>query len=271
MSETPKTFRPDNWGHAARIGLFVVGVEAVPEAEWWAMAPPAVSVHAARVTAPTPWATWDDARKDVVLCDDLRRGADQFAGMGLSAAVVAHSSSSVAGGPGWDAAVSAALQARIGSTTQVTTNGADCAKALHHLQVRRPFLVWPPWFGDRMLSAGASYFGEHGFEPVTPFRHVPAPRWTDVPPEQLYRRLMHMDQRLDLLFGQIIKHCPDTADGILIVGTGFRCAAIIGSLEQSLQRPVVTANQASLWRCLEMAGVRGSIKGYGRLLEDRAD
>ena len=46
----------DNWGWRARIGLFIVGNEAVPEAEWWAMAPPGVSVHAARVTARAPWA-----------------------------------------------------------------------------------------------------------------------------------------------------------------------------------------------------------------------
>ena len=30
------------------IDLFIVGVEAVPEAEWWAMAPPGLSIHAAR-------------------------------------------------------------------------------------------------------------------------------------------------------------------------------------------------------------------------------
>ena len=52
----------DNWGWRARIGLFIVGNEAVPEAEWWAMAPPGVSVHAARVTARAPWARWRDDR-----------------------------------------------------------------------------------------------------------------------------------------------------------------------------------------------------------------
>src|SRR5918994_1336329 len=48
----------DNWGWRARIGLFIVGNEAVPEAEWWAMAPPGVSVHAGRVTARAPWLRW---------------------------------------------------------------------------------------------------------------------------------------------------------------------------------------------------------------------
>ena len=48
----------DNWGSKARLGLFIVGNEAVPEAEWWAMMPTGVSLHAARVTARAPWATW---------------------------------------------------------------------------------------------------------------------------------------------------------------------------------------------------------------------
>ena len=65
----------DNWGWQARIGIFIVGNEAVPEAEWWAMAPPNVSVHAARVTARSPWP----------LDGDLERGARQFAAMKLDA------------------------------------------------------------------------------------------------------------------------------------------------------------------------------------------
>ncbi len=67
--------QPDNWGEAARFGMFIVDAEAVPEAEWWAMAPPGVSVHAARVTASTPWAQWNADRSAVVPSDDLARGA----------------------------------------------------------------------------------------------------------------------------------------------------------------------------------------------------
>ena len=77
----------DNWGWRARIGLFIVGNEAVPEAEWWAMAPPGVSVHAARVTARAPWARWRDDRKGVEPEEDLLRGCRQFAAMRLQAVV----------------------------------------------------------------------------------------------------------------------------------------------------------------------------------------
>jgi hypothetical protein len=52
----------DNWGWQARIGMFIVGSEVVPEAEWWAMVPLNVLVHAARVTARAPWAHWRDDR-----------------------------------------------------------------------------------------------------------------------------------------------------------------------------------------------------------------
>ena len=123
----------DNWGWRARIGMFIVGNEAVPEAEWWAMLPPNVSVHAARVTARAPWARWRDDHAGVELEDDLARGCQQFAAMRLSAVVVGHSSSSILGGKGWDEAVVAHLSAMLGAGTRVTTNGLDCVAALRAL------------------------------------------------------------------------------------------------------------------------------------------
>ena len=75
--------------------MFIVGSEVVPEAEWWAMVPLNVSVHAARVTARAPWARWREDRSGVELEDDLLRGSRQFAPMCLSAVVVGHRSSSI--------------------------------------------------------------------------------------------------------------------------------------------------------------------------------
>ena len=120
----------DNWGWRARIGLFIVGNEAVPEAEWWAMAPPGVSVHAARVTARAPWARWREDRKAVEPEEDLLRGGRQFAAMRLQAVVVAHSSSSLLGGKGWDEATVASLSPVLGAGPVVTTNGLDTQAAL---------------------------------------------------------------------------------------------------------------------------------------------
>jgi arylmalonate decarboxylase len=41
---------------------------------------------------------------------------------------------------------------------------------------------------------------------------------------------------------------------------------MIERLETEFGKPVVTSNQATLWRCLQQIGFAGAIKGYGRLL-----
>lgn len=256
----------DNWGWRARIGLFIVGNEAVPEAEWWAMAPSGVSVHAARVTARAPWARWREDRTGVELEEDLVRGCRQFVAMRLSAVVLAHSSSGFLGGKDWDEAVVGSLSSALGSGVTVTTNGLDTLAALRASNMRRPFLVLPPWFNDQLVAAGIAYYAGRGFKPARHLRYDPGRKWRDLPPAELYGHGMGFEQEVEPLYAQIKAACPADADGVLIAGTGFRCAAILEALEQDLKRPVVSANQASLWHCLRAAGVRTPIDGYGSLL-----
>lgn len=256
----------DNWGWKARIGMFIVASEAVPEAEWWAMAPPHVSVHAARVTARAPWARWRDDRTGVELADDLARGAVQFAAMRLSAVVVGHSSSSILGGADWDEAVVARLSEIVGPGTAVTTNGLDSQAAMRSAGMRRPFLVLPPWFDDPTVAAGVGYYRERGFDPAGHLRYDPGRKWRDLAPGELYPAGIGFEQEVEPLYAQIRAACPAEADGVLIAGTGFRCVAILEALEQDLKRPVLSANQASLWHCLRLAGVHAAVQGYGSLL-----
>jgi maleate isomerase len=256
----------DNWGWRARIGLFIVGNEAVPEAEWWAMAPSGVSVHAARVTARAPWASWREDGKGVEPAEDLVRGCHQFAAMRLSAVVVGHSSSSFVGGKGWDEAVAANLSGTIGTGVMVTTNGLDTQAALKASGVKRPFLVLPPWFNDDLVAAGLRYYADAGFETAGHLRYDPGRKWRDLPPADLYGHGMGFEQEVEPLYAQIKAACPAGADGVLIAGTGFRCVAILEALEQDLRRPVLSANQVSLWRCLRAATIHTPVAGYGSLL-----
>jgi maleate isomerase len=255
----------DNWGWRARIGMFIVGSEAVPEAEWWAMLPPDVSVHAARVSARTPWAAWSEDRRHVELEDDLARGAKQFAAMRLCAVTIGHSSSSIVGGRGWDEAVLERLAGILPPDVIVTTNGLDCVAALRESQVQRPYLVFPPWFGDDTLARGDRYFRDQGFDPSGHRRHDPGPGWRDLPPGELYAHGLGFAQDVEAVYAQIRAACPQDADGVLIAGTGFRCVGIIDALEQDLGRPVITANQASLWHCLRQCGVGVPVAAFGNL------
>ena len=247
--------------------MFIVGNEAVPEAEWWAMLPPNVSVHAARITAPAPWARWNNNRTDVDLADDLLRGSQQFAAMQLSVVVIGHSSSSFVGGKGWDEVVVDRLSRTPGLNAIVTTNGLDTLAALHASDVRRPFLVMPPWYNDETVAAGVRYYQDHGLEPSGHLSFDPGPKWRDLPVGDLTRRGLGFEQDVESLYEQIKASCPSTADGVLIAGTGFRCVAILEALEQELKRPVISANQASLWRCLKLADVEIDVSGYGNVLK----
>lgn len=257
----------DNWGWRARVGVFIVGNEAVPEAEWWAMAPAGVSVHAARVTASAPWARWHEKEESVELAEDLARGARQFAAMRLAAVTVGHSSSSFVGGKGWDEAVVAGLSGMLGPGLFVTTNGLDTQAALRTSNIRRPFLVMPAWFNDKLVASGLDYYRERGFDPAGHLRYDPGRKWRDLPPGDLYGHGMGFEQEVEPLYSQIRAACPASADGVLIAGTGFRCVAILEALEQDLKRPVLSANQASLWHCLRSVGMGGAVDGYGSLLK----
>jgi maleate isomerase len=256
----------DNWGWRARIGMFIVGNEVIPEAEWWAMAPAGVSIHAARVTARAPWARWREDKSGVEPEDDLLRGARQFAVMRLAAVTVGHSSSSILGGKGWDAATVASLSPVSGAGTVVTTNGLDTQAALRASGVKRPFLVLPPWFNDDTVAAGLRYYADHGLTTAGHLRYDPGRKWRDLAPGELVGQGMGLEQEVEPLYAQIRSACPADADGVLIAGTGFRCVAILEVLEQDLKRPVISANQASLWHCLQSAGVHAPVGGYGSLL-----
>jgi maleate isomerase len=127
-------------------------------------------------------------------------------------------------------------------------------------------VVLPPWFNDETVAAGLRYYADHGFEPAGHLRYDPGRKWRDLPPSELVGRGLGFEQEVEPLYAQIKAACPVGADGVLIAGTGFRCVAILEALEQDLKRPVLSANQASLWHCLRSAAVRTPIAGYGNLL-----
>ena len=71
---------------------------------------------------------------------------------------------------------------------------------------------------------------------------------------------------------QIVESQVDTADAdaVFISCTGMRTAAIINEMEASLGKPVVTANQATIWHLARLAGVTTTTPERGRLLEASA-
>ena len=58
------------------------------------------------------------------------------------------------------------------------------------------------------------------------------------------------------------------ADGIYMLGTGWRCLDIIHLLEEDLQVPVVHAVPARVWAVQKRLHLGQKVKGFGKLLEE---
>jgi maleate cis-trans isomerase len=58
------------------------------------------------------------------------------------------------------------------------------------------------------------------------------------------------------------------AEGVLISCTDLQAIPIIEALEQEIKKPVISSNQATLWKLMKLSGIKRRIKGYGRLLRE---
>ncbi len=71
------------------------------------------------------------------------------------------------------------------------------------------------------------------------------------------------------LYGEVVKfyrRCPDV-EAIFIAGGCFRTLEMLATLEKDLELPVVTTVPANMWHCLQLAGVKDRVYGFGQLLE----
>lgn len=61
--------------------------------------------------------------------------------------------------------------------------------------------------------------------------------------------------------------CADEADALFVSCTAVRAAACVEELEDRLGKPVVTSNQAMVWRCMRHLGIASSPPGGGKLFK----
>ena len=59
--------------------------------------------------------------------------------------------------------------------------------------------------------------------------------------------------------------CAPEADALFLSCTALRALGCVERLEDRIGKPVITSNQAMIWRCLRLAGINDPIQGYGRI------
>ena len=250
-------WQPDGWDARTRLGVLTPHGDVGPESELQAMAPEGVRVHAARVPfgAMVSGGLMDPTIplapvRAFVEPPAIDEAATLLAAAPVGAIGIGFTSSSYVIGADGERKVVERLMGHTAGTPVVATC-ASAVAGLRLLDVLRIAVFNPPWFDAELDRLGAEYFGSQGLEVV---RHTPC----GLPSSQ--RSINPSD-----LFSWVIEHTPDDAEAVFIGGNGFRAVGTISTLEEDLERPVLTANSALLWALLHAAHSGARPTGYGEL------
>ncbi len=215
--------------------------------ELWRWVPNDVSLYVTRLRyAPLPVTI--DMAVHVSEPEQVEAGAANVLSVSPLVTAYACTAGSFVKGMAGEAALVAAMRAA-GAPAAVTTSGAMLA-ALRHLGVRTVATVTP--YTTDLTSGLTSYLMEAGIEVAATAGLGMTSRIWAVPYETTAELVCATD-------------CSD-AQAIVISCTNLPTYDLIARLERELDKPVVTANQVTMWAALAVAG-RKAVGAGQRLLE----
>ena len=137
--------------------------------------------------------------------------------------------------------------------TPCVTPSSAAFDAFEALGVKRVSVLTP--YSPDVTDELAQYFATHGPEVV----NAACFGLTDD------RQMARISE--DSIIEAGIAACSDQADALFLSCTALRAATCVQRIEDRLGKPVVSSNQAMVWRCLRLAGIMVSVPGYGQLFQ----
>lgn len=235
------------YGWRGKIGVLVPSTNIPAEMDAHRLVPEGVSVTTGRVRF-VGEVTVETVRAHL---EYLEEAADLLATAGVDVMVYGMTGGSIVKGPAGDRELAEALHKRTG--IPFISASTAMVDAFHTLGVRRVICVIP--YPGEFNTLLAQYFVAHDIQTV----EVKTMNLKDV--RQILRVTPYMQY-------EAVKGCDlGAADGVFLSATGWSTIDAIRLIEQDLDKPVVTAIQGGIWAALKQLGVRGSVHGFGRLLE----
>lgn len=234
------------YGYRARIGMIVPANNNVVEPELNAMAPPGVALYATRlpvhgpVTDETFRRMEEESDRAMHELTTARVHALAFCDMGIALVME----------EGWGEKRIARIKEVSG--LPATTGALAMLDALKALNVNRIAVVTP--YPESLHVRAGPFFERHG-HPCTSDANLPISDPAEVgkvPPSRVHDLIKDADH-------------PD-AEALLLLATDIRSIEVLQTLEDELDKPVISTNSCLMWKALRLAGVDAPIEGYGRLL-----
>ena len=236
-------------GWRARLGFLIPPGNPTVEPEMIAMAPPGVSVHFSRMVARGAAGTHHgQEERNRSQIEHIDESAALLAMVKPNVMMLAHTATSYTLGRSAEADLLRRLQAQY--SLPVATAFGSVAAALQKLGVKRVALGTP--YSEEITLKGKAHLEACGFEVVSYGR---LENVTDIYAETA-GRAYQLGRSVD----------TPQAHAIFLSGTGMPTVEILDVLEQDLGKPVLSVASAMMWHALQLAGVRHSASGYGRLL-----
>jgi len=239
-------YQPSVEKEPVRLGVLVPSVNTVVEPDMYRMAPTGITIHFSRLPVPSDETTVENL---VRLEDHLEESLQSLAQANISAVSFACTSGSFIKGRSWDRQLIERMEKIF---SPATTTSESILSALMSLNLTTLSLVTP--YPDSINELMKAYLMSQG-HPVVNLMSLRLSRSQEirkVPPETIYE------------LGKSAN--TGRAEGLLISCTDFQALPIIEALEEEIKKPVISSNQATLWKLMILSGVRHPIKGYGHLL-----
>jgi maleate isomerase len=250
------------YGWRARLGVILPSVNVTTEPEYCRMVPDGVTVHATRMFFET-----ETEETYIHLLDDVPRAVKLLSHAQVHALAFACTSGSQFGGLGYDQKIIETM--RKYTSCPCTTTSTAVVEALQTMGIKRVCVGTP--YAEWINPLEQKFLEDSGFEVVSMrstvedvkevFGDIPdetGPQMSflnnAVPPQRVYEFVINKVYR-------------DNCDGIFLSCMGFPTLGVIDILEKDLGKPVISSNQATLWRLLKMAGLetREDMQRFGSL------
>lgn len=229
----------------ARLGVLIPSANLLTEPDMYRMAPTGVTVHFARMRF-----TGDSPEQFRRMLDDLPKSSESLSDGRMDAYAFACTTGTMLEEDDVDAQIIARIEQLTGRPA--TTTAAAVLEAFRVLGVRCIAIATP--YEEWLNKKEREFFERNGINVVAieGLGVSSAEEKARQPLETVYALARAIDRA--------------EAEAVFISCAGLPAVELLHRLENDLGKPVVSSNQATMWKLLRLCSVAAPVHGFGRLL-----